>query len=171
MAAPFFKVLDMKNYSGWILIIVLFLTHVSFSQNERVQDRELRMLQATLESQEISIPQTKASSQIFIRQVGSENNIYTRLNAEKSNAQFLQNGYKNDLFLNIDAKTFQGKVNQVGDFNRISDNVYAPYDKIELNLTQRGDGHEFQRFGSNSIGNKLKFEMTGNSQTIIVRNF
>lgn len=161
----------MKNYNGWILFIALCLTQISFSQTEMSQQRELRIIQATLESQKIAIPTTIASNQVFIQQIGNDNKIDSRIKANKSNTNLFQNGSGNELFLKVNADDFKGNLQQIGDNNKIYDNIYAPNEQIELNLTQRGDNNKFQKFGSNSISNKLKFETSGNSQTIIVRNF
>ena len=60
---------------------------------------------------------------------------------------------------------------QNGNYNNIFENIYDPTSNISLTLTQNGQNNYFERFGSNSIGDKLEFTMNGSDTSIIVRNF
>ncbi|MDT0689563.1 hypothetical protein RM549_07190 [Salegentibacter sp. F188] len=157
----------MKNFSNWIVIVVIFFSQFSFSQTER----DLEMMQKMLEFQKIESVKTTGSSQVFIEQIGGDNNLVTRISAESSNVSFIQNGQNNDLLLDINSETYHAIISQLGNSNKVSDDSYAPYEKMGLDLTQTGNNNDFQRYGSNSIGNNLKFSMTGEDQTVIVRNF
>ena len=73
--------------------------------------------------------------------------------------------------MNISTLKDQTNIVQHGNNNYLMDNVFSPDSEISLNLMQKGNDLHFERFGSNSIGDNLQFNMTGNFKTLIIRNF
>ena len=62
-------------------------------------------------------------------------------------------------------------ITQNGDYNTIVDYVFDPEATTNLNVLQEGNNLYFERFGSNELTKNLKFNMTGNARSIIIRSF
>jgi hypothetical protein len=108
---------------------------------------------------------------IYILQVGFDNKSKVNIISDKIDFSLYQNGRGNDNFINVNSKEVSGKVIQTGNYNSVLAIDSEPKTVFNLNILQNGNDHQFESFGSNSIGNNLKVEMTGESQTVIVRNF
>ena len=110
-------------------------------------------------------------NQVFLRQVGDFNRTTLINNTEASEIKILQNGDNNLTGLSYISKTAYADLLQNGDYNTIKDFSYNPDADISLELQQQGDGLYFERFGTNSITESLKFSQTQASPTIIIRSF
>ena len=108
---------------------------------------------------------------IYILQVGFDNKSKVNIISDKIDFSLYQNGRSNDNFINVNSKEVSGKVIQTGNYNSVLAIGSEPKTVFNLNILQNGNDHQFESFGSNSIGNNLKVEMTGEFQTVIVRNF
>lgn len=108
---------------------------------------------------------------VYLQQVGDRNSASAEISSNKTNLRLVQSGNDNFLRIFATAETVKGSLVQNGDINFALDFADDPSLDRSLNLTQNGDGHHFESYGTNSIGNKLEFNMSGNSEMIIVRNF
>jgi len=107
---------------------------------------------------------------IFISQIGENNIVNTEVHGQSS-ISLNQQGSKNYVELNLEMHSIEGNIHQNGNGNFFYLNVFNPDDVLILNIKQEGNNHHFESHGSNSISDNLNFKMTGDSRTIIVRNF
>ncbi len=156
----------------FLTFFVFLFSMDGFAQIE-VKD-ELKAFQI-FESQEsvknVSNNPRVTGNQIFIEQVGRDNVINFEIVASKSEVRYNQNGEGNVIDASIMANTYNSEIFQNGSDNRIIDEITSSTDNVVLNLTQDGQFQNFERYGSNSIGDKLEFNMSGNFNSLIVRNY
>lgn len=121
------------------------------------------------------IPENKkewqGANQIFIEQIGDRNFINAVHSSEYTDLKLLQFGNENYISFMVDARNLEGSIVQEGDNNNSFDFTLNPSQDITTNLIQRGNALHFERYGANSIGNGLKFIQTGDTKSIIIRNF
>lgn len=111
------------------------------------------------------------TNQIFIQQIGENNQIRSHVQSSQAMLRLEQNGMHNYAQLHLKAENIRENISQMGDYNRVFDFAYDGTQEFSLDLKQQGNTNHFERYGSNSIGNNLKFEMNGDSKMIIVRNY
>lgn len=121
--------------------------------------------------QEFAILSSEAPNQVYIQQVGQQNFSDVNVRSEESSLNLSQNGSQNFVNLSVNVHKVYGNVIQSGDNNFYTESTYGPSQQVTLNLEQNGDNLYLERYGANSIGNKLNLKMTGDNKTIIVRNF
>ena len=158
----------------------VLLTSLSFSQgtpgiselnNVQKESLFLTLMHEDIDLGMASLVNPSHSHHVFIEQVGSYNVVETEVLSENSNLELNQYGNENTILIDVLSKSTTGEIIQTGNHNYSFDFAHDPAQEVNLDLIQNGNGHHFERHGSNSIGNNLKFNMTGESQTIIVRNF
>ncbi|WP_424494835.1 hypothetical protein [Salinimicrobium sp. GXAS 041] len=149
------------GYSSNVELGSFISKHDLFSA-KYVQEREGQDLN------NISNPQV--NNQIFISQVGEENYMSTRISSSNAIVDLKQKGNNNNLNIDLTASTIRYKLTQNGSNNIYEDFVFDPTAEVQVDIIMQGNNNSFKTFGSNSIGNKLQFNMTGNSKTILVRN-
>jgi hypothetical protein len=110
-------------------------------------------------------------NQVFVQQIGYGNYINANTSTENSNLSLLQTGNENYISFIVGAVDVEGMIQQEGNYNASFDFTVNSKQNISANLIQKGDNLHFERYGANSIGNRLKFTQTGDSKSIIVRNF
>ena len=110
-------------------------------------------------------------NQIFIEQIGANNNIDAYTSSENSDLKLLQYGDGNYISFITDAQNLDGTIIQDGNNNKSFDFTVNPDQDVSANLLQQGDNLHFERYGANSISNNLKIIQTGETRSIIVRNF
>lgn len=170
----------MKN----ILFLALFLISFSaFSQtyadNKDALDAETNKLNEMqkeidllgIDNSANSINESLVGNRVFLKQVGAYNNIAVNNQTEASEIKITQFGQKNLSSLSYVAKTAYTNLLQNGNYNTIKDFSYDAQADISLELQQQGNGLYFERFGTNSITESLKFKQTNASPTIIIRSF
>lgn len=113
---------------------------------------------------------TLQGNSVFLRQVGDYNTASIFTNTSASEINLTQNGNSNDAQLNYTANTAVADLVQNGDFNKIKDYVNLPGADISLDLTQNGDGLNFQRQGVNDLTKSLKFRQTEGTPSLIIRS-
>ncbi|SKB65537.1 hypothetical protein SAMN05660776_2314 [Salegentibacter holothuriorum] len=121
----------------------------------------------TIEQKEFKQP----TNEIFINQIGDRNQVSTTVRVQENKSVYIQTGNYNNIYSNVNAKTLTSSIIQDGDRNKVFSFVNRPAEEVSLELNQQGNNHHFEQFGSNSIGNKMKFQMNGESRSLIVRNF
>lgn len=156
-----------------VLISLLFtiLPNLSSGQSIHILNPEMIPIQNLLNENFEAKQQGEKSNEIFIQQIGVQNTIASNITSTSATVNLNQNGNHNFIDLNITAKSYLSDLDQTGDYNNIFENIYAPSSNISLNLSQNGTNNHFERYGSNSIGDKIEFNMNGNDTAIIVRNF
>lgn len=108
---------------------------------------------------------------VFLQQIGDFNRAAVVAITDASEIKIAQNGDENFTFLGYRTRTAVTDILQNGISNDIIDFVYNPGADISLDLVQDGNDLYFERFGSNSITESLKFRQTEASPTVIIRSF
>lgn len=108
---------------------------------------------------------------VFIQQIGSGNVVLSNIVAESSDIKITQNGNENKVEINESAREIKKVIAQTGANNSVIDFSFNPNISTNLELIQDGTNLIFERFGSNELSKNLKFKMSGDSKTIIVRSF
>ena len=172
----------MKSFL-YILLIILF-SFDGFSQNlPNLEDEDLLnekkefgdFVPTNFLIQNFQKPKTNKeipkANQIFIEQIGANNNINTYTSSENSDLKLFQYGDSNNIYFIMDAKNLDGTIIQNGNNNNAFDFTINANRDVSANLLQQGDNLHFERYGANSISNNLKIIQTGETRSIIVRNF
>ncbi|MHA7058411.1 hypothetical protein ACWGOQ_0014405 [Aquimarina sp. M1] len=171
----------MKKYFALCLIVCsLFICGNSNAQNRENQDESL------VESQErfITLNQLQnntsvqvarenrvSNNAVFIQQIGTGNQVFSNIVAQSSDIRLSQNGERNLIEIDETSKEIEKIITQNGTNNIVTDFSFNPDISTSLELMQEGNNLSFERFGSNELSKNLKFTMTGNNRTIIVRSF
>lgn len=113
----------------------------------------------------------QVDNQIFIQQIGQANTIEANTSSGNKDLKLIQYGNRNYISFQSNAEKLQGAIVQKGDNNTSFDFSMNPGQDISTDVLQQGNNLHFERYGSNSIGNDLKFIQTGDTKSIIVRNF
>lgn len=157
------------------IFVILFVSAISYGQNSAGEDSRLKdIMFNTFYTNAVKsniVPSNFQNNEVFIQQVGNGNIINSKISAEESTVNYTQAGNYNTITIDATAKKIQQNIIQQGNANQVFDFSYAPSQEISLNLSQTGNELHFEKFGSNSISDDIKFNMTGNSRTIIMRNF
>jgi len=168
----------MKQFKSFLFVFFILISSGLSAQlediDENIKAMELMRGSETIQKGQVLRQQQMQNSRnaIFINQVGAGNTVNAQLRAsESATSSFQQNGDSNAINTTIIAKNIQNNINQNGINNQVIDYANAPNKDISLNLSQQGNDLYFERFGSNSIGDNLQFNMTGSFKSIIVRNF
>jgi hypothetical protein len=173
----------MKTYF-YITLLTFFIGFNSFSQNltnpgeenmlnEKIEfgnfmpaNLPFRNFQKSEPNREIPV-----GNQIFIEQIGANNKIDAYTSSENSDLELFQYGDSNNISFMMDAKNLDGTIIQNGNDNNAFDFTVNANQDVSANLLQQGDNLHFERYGANSISNNLKIIQTGETRSIIVRNF
>lgn len=159
------------------LSILLFVAIASYGQNNtldddtRLKDIMFNTFHTNSLEQDRQGQANFQNNEVFIQQIGNGNNINSQVSAEKRTLNYTQLGDYNSINVKVNAEKIQQNIIQNGNANNVFDFSNAPSQEVSLNLSQNGNNLHFERYGSNSIGDKLEFNMTGNSKSIIIRNF
>ena len=156
-----------------------FICHASFTQSSlrgesRVSLLAMEELIKIAPSQAASFgnEQIKSSNTgVYLQQIGDGNSVTADISSNQIGLQLTQQGNDNFSGIWATAQAVEGNLVQNGNSNFAFDFADDPSLGHSLNLSQNGNGHHFESYGTNSIGNKLEFNMSGNSEMIIVRNF
>ncbi len=127
------------------------------------------VLGTTAEAQRSAI--SEGINSVFIQQIGANNTVFSAITAESSNIKISQNGDENRIEINETAKEIEKVITQTGNNNTVVDFSINPDISTNLDLLQEGNNLIFERFGSNELSKNLKFKMSGDARTIIVRSF
>ncbi|EZH72733.1 hypothetical protein ATO12_21605 [Aquimarina atlantica] len=118
-----------------------------------------------------SSPLSNGVNTVFIQQIGTSNAVLSNIIAESSDIKILQKGDQNLVEINESAREIEKSIIQTGNNNSVTDFSFNPDISTNLELIQEGNNLIFERFGSNELSKNLKFKMSGDARTIIVRSF
>ncbi len=165
-----------------IFAIFLFLTAFSYAQDldkeDAVlitdQDKFITLSQVTdiqpQSSEDLSLA-SQGVNAVFIQQIGTSNSVLSNIVAESSDITIVQKGNENKVEIEETAKEIEKIITQTGNNNTVLDFSLNSNLSTSLELIQEGDNLIFERFGTNELSKNLKFKMTGEAKTIIVRSF
>lgn len=107
---------------------------------------------------------------IYVEQIGSNNTISSFQKSNLSDIQLNQYGIGNTIINTVNAPSIQQYILQYGNQNSIVNNLYSQT-LIHNTIVQKGNKLNLFNYGNNSISNNLKIYMTGNDNTLIIKNF
>lgn len=113
---------------------------------------------------------SKIQSGIQIQQIGDLNKVSAFLKSNEVKVSVDQNGDRNVLLLDKDAKSITQNIIQQGDNNKISDFTLHTNYNVNLEMIQKGDNQNIQSIGTNSLSRNMKITQTGNGASIILIN-
>lgn len=112
-----------------------------------------------------------SGNNIFIEQIGDNNRVNTQISSPNVDGRFYQDGMGNGFSLVLNAEKVNYALVQSGDNNYLLDHTFAPSNTAKLKIQQNGNNNHIEKYGTNSITNKLEFILTGNSKSLIIRSF
>ncbi len=170
----------MKNkICFFIVVLSVFTLESIYAQNidneEEVSiENEDRFISIS-QIENLSITSLQGShtggNSIFIKQIGEENTVLYTGVGQSSDIRISQKGERNLIDINEAAREVEKNIIQLGSDNTVVDFSFNADISTNLEIIQEGDQHYFERFGTNELSKNLKFKMTGNARTIIVRSF
>ncbi|MBW1298619.1 hypothetical protein [Aquimarina litoralis] len=170
-----------KYFKLYLVVISLCIFGNTYAQNEDNQDESLvdnqeqfitlNQLQSTNINSQFSRESLINNNSVFIQQVGTGNQVFSNITAQTSDIRLSQNGEQNLIDINETSRDIEKFITQNGNNNSVIDFSFNPDISTNLEILQEGDNLSFEKFGSNELSNNLKFKMTGNARTIIVRSF
>jgi hypothetical protein len=110
------------------------------------------------------------SSNVYIRQIGLENMASADIRSVFSNVGFIQQGNKNEAYLQRSAVNLNELIFQQGNGNVLYDVGNTSKRAHQGLFYQRGNNQRLLHLGSNSLSDRIRVYMTGNNQTLIIRN-
>ena len=171
------------NKTIFIQALVFFISF-TFSMAYAQDIKDESQLSVTDQDKFITLSQvndmlsvTKSSSlsngvnAVFIQQIGTSNIVLSTIIAESSDIKITQKGDQNLVEINESAREIEKSIIQTGNNNSVTDFSFNPDISTNLELIQEGNNLIFERFGSNELSKNLKFKMSGDARTIIVRSF
>lgn len=114
---------------------------------------------------------TVSSNDVFVQQIGLDNYISFVSSAKSSDVRLLQEGNQNGIYLSVDAERYLALIRQTGNHNNHFEFAKTSHLNLESAILQNGQNNNLIIHGRNSLSEKIKVNMSGNDQTVIIRNF
>ncbi len=165
-----------------IVFLVGLMSSFTYAQTYRIDDSSAAII-ATLQnkpeqlnsltSQTGSLSNTRsvtASNNIYIQQVGNNNDVVSSTHSIYSDIGLFQKGNNNEVSLGITAGVIKETLLQTGINNSIIDLNAKGAISHTTAVIQRGANQNLILLGSNSISNNMIISMQGKKQTILIRN-
>ena len=115
--------------------------------------------------------QANLNKSVFIKQMGDTNTAFIDVFSNAYAVEVTQAGDYNAVDINESALQITKNIIQNGNNNTYFENSYSTGEHTMIDVNQEGSNLYFEKFGSNALSNKIKLKMTGNSKTVILRNF
>ncbi|WP_378186907.1 hypothetical protein ACE939_00990 [Aquimarina sp. W85] len=162
-----------------IVLSLVMVSTVVYAQNDTHEHLKTELHRSQFEQLQIATDFDNKSissnanynSAVFIKQVGETNTAFIDVLSNSYNIEINQTGTYNHVDIEEAALQISKKITQEGNYNSYIDNSYSNTQFSVMDLSQEGDNLYFEKFGSNSLSDKIKLKMTGTSKTIILRNF
>ncbi|WP_299115021.1 hypothetical protein [uncultured Winogradskyella sp.] len=174
-----------------ILITILFLGPIELysqekveednSKNKRVSDifnytkstsNYLLLNQVEINASDRIMNSSNNSRNVtIIQQIGNNNKATASSNSNTSAIDFIQIGNNNNIESTNSILNTTERIIQNGNNNDVINFSFGNVDTSSLNILQNGNNLSFEKFGTNSLTNKLSLRVSGNNQTVIIRSF
>ncbi len=174
----------MKKFNYIFLLLALFLGSLTASIAQtttagnidalRFQDADTQLNILSNQNSAIYNKTMQSSAQqntVFISQIGDNNTISSVVNSSNTDISLVQLGDNNGIFSSIKALSLEQNIVQNGNNNTFTSSNYYMTKEYDVQVSQNGNNQNLTLFGQNSISEKLKVNMQGEGQTVIVRNF
>ena len=164
----------MKIYS---LLIFAFLFTVSLAAqtNEAAPETISRSNIVNLVATE-QLPRVNnnfPNNSVLIQQVGQANSSYVNIASSSSSVTVSQNGNSNDVAIALRGNNISESVYQLGNGNSVIDVSTSNASGSGMQVIQKGNNLELERYGPSRTSGPIKVTQTGNGsgQAVIVRQF
>jgi len=163
----------MKTLNKFSFFIALIIHGLLYSQDisEIIIEPSENNFLLSQNFDESFIRSINEDNSVFINQVGLDNQINVKIESISSTINLFQNGDNNNILLDVKSDRIEALVIQDGDNNRFLDFSSFGNEFHSAEVIQQGNDQNLTWFGGNSISEKIKINMLGDSKTIIVRNF
>ncbi len=108
---------------------------------------------------------------VYIEQIGVHNLVDIKLNTNRSNAEIVQKGAENTVRMNVVALEVLDRVEQSGSNHFFSEYANTPSLLMQREINQNGYNQSLTIHGNNSISEKIRLNMSGSLNSVIIRNF
>jgi len=162
-----------------LLLAVFLMSTITFAQSKESNKRDHDIslyIESNKGSFNVNESDEKAKlinnvNTILIEQIGVDNTINAVTNTQSSDIVLNQFGDFNKAMLDITAKTTASTIDQNGNNNYFGEYANAPKLNLERAVNQQGNSNQVIIYGSNSITEKLQINLTGNAESVTIRNF
>ncbi|MGB5555458.1 MAG: hypothetical protein WBM83_12420 [Flavobacteriaceae bacterium] len=170
----------MKRKVFSILTLLCLVCTMGYTQNavEEISTRDVierlgpeNKIFRTLTNPVQANTQLVNTTSIFIEQVGSGNQASLFSKTESSHINLIQNGSANTVRTEITALNLLADITQKGDNHFLTEFSNTPLLNLERTINQNGNSQNLTIHGSNSLSEKMRVTMEGNTNTIVIRNF
>ena len=107
---------------------------------------------------------------VFITQIGEDNHVAYDVSSPKAEIHLTQTGDLNNIQMQLSGNHITEEISQEGNGNFFYE-VSLDTPENTFGLLQKGNYNHLEKYGANSISNNMNLEVTGDSKTIIIRNF
>lgn len=159
----------MVNIIKYIIFFLLML-----SQYVNGQDLTLGQLQDLIilsENAKVFQSSNVARSNVYIEQIGDNNDINSNVSAQETTIVHQQKGNNNHINIDVGVKELEQSIFQNGNSNHVVERVYNTNAINQFYVEQNGNNLVLEKYGTNSLSDKIKVSMKGKGTTIIIRNF
>lgn len=168
----------MKDLNSYIVLILVWLFSIpGIAQELSVPEgtsQEEYLQQTAQDNWLINEPAllstTVEANSVFITQTGGNNAIDYAISSSKAEIHLIQTGDLNNIQMQLSGNHITEKISQEGNGNFFYE-VSLDTPENTFGLLQKGNYNRFEKYGANSISNNMNLEVTGDSKTIIIRNF
>ncbi len=160
-----------------LLFSTLYAQETESKENSLITDQDKFI--TLIQGDALSAPSNTIENQsaanlrntVFIKQIGADNVVVSNTVADYSIIKITQDGDQNKIRIDESAKEIEKTISQTGSNNEVIDFSFNQDISTKLELIQEGNNLIFERFGTNELSKNLKFKMSGESRTIIIRSF
>ncbi len=111
-----------------------------------------------------------ATNSIYIQQIGNNNSLVANTRTVAGRMNVLQAGNRNEVAVDVTSALLDENIIQWGRNNSFIDINGGASLLHRANVLQRGTNQNLIWLGSNSLSEKIRVNMSGQKQTVIIRN-
>lgn len=130
-----------------------------------------KLILAFLSSSSMMLLAQSHNSSVYVTQMGQYNTVWSNIKADQAVLDYSQLGDNNYIQVEAAASQVSQIVSQIGDSNSFQNYAFRDFNTQGIELLQKGSNNDVQIFGSNSISQGMKIQVSGSYKTILVRNY
>ena len=156
-----------------VILLCCFGFVIGYAQNyneSKVELEQERMLYSSFLKNESNLKKD-INNIVFITQLGRNNISKINIKAQQSNVKVNQKGNENKVSIDVYARVIEESVIQIGTGNLFYDYNHFNNKLHKMDVYQEGNNQRIFVNGTNSISKNLKIIQKGNYKTIFINNF
>lgn len=111
------------------------------------------------------------ANNIYIEQIGTSNTVDVKTNTNSGNIEVIQSGTQNTIRMNVAGLVVSDQIKQSGSDHFFSQYANTPSLIMQRQINQNGYNQSLTIHGNNSISEKIRLNMNGSLNNVIIRNF